>query len=261
MDLLYGEGDLFQREIRRESEAKMRQSIADLHAPDIDIQCETILGEAFVGVTHAVQQEGYDLVLAGTRGHSAWQQILIGSTARRLIRKCPADVWITRAEHAEPPRTVLALTDFSDVGRKAALHACWVANQAGASLHVLHVIDSGDVPDDLISKIPAGGSLRQEISDEARRHLDVFVASLGIGASDVQAHLSWGTPWKEITRTAEHLSADLMVLGTVGRSGIPGMLLGNTAERVLGHCDCSLLTVKPDGFISPISPAAWSLPV
>ena len=46
-------------------------------------------------------------------------------------------------------------------------------------------------------------------------------------------------------------------MGTVGRSGIKGLLLGNTAEKVLGTCDCSILTVKPDGFVSPIDPASW----
>ena len=58
---------------------------------------------------------------------------------------------------------------------------------------------------------------------------------------------------------AQHLAADLIALGTVGRSGIKGLLLGNTAEKVLGTCDCSILTVKPDGFVSPIDPAFWPL--
>lgn len=51
-----------------------------------------------------------------------------------------------------------------------------------------------------------------------------------------------------------HQAADLIVIGTVGRSGIQGLLLGNTAEKVLDTCDCSIFTVKPDGFVSPIQP-------
>ena len=50
-------------------------------------------------------------------------------------------------------------------------------------------------------------------------------------------------------------AAELIVIGTVGRSGIKGMRLGNTAEKVLDTCACSILTVKPDGFVSPIEPA------
>jgi nucleotide-binding universal stress UspA family protein len=62
-----------------------------------------------------------------------------------------------------------------------------------------------------------------------------------------------------VKRVAEHVQADLIAMGTVGRSGIKGLLLGNTAEKVLGACDLSMLTVKPDGFVSPIEPACWPL--
>lgn len=259
LDLLSGEGEVFQREVRQKSDARLRQTIADLHAADLDIAYETLLGEPFVELIHAVQAERYDLLLAGTRGLGAWEQVFVGSTARRLVRKCPASVWIVKAEHTGPPRAVLAPVDFSDVSRKAALAGRWVAERAGAAFHLVHVIDSSDVPADAISKVSPGTSLRDEINAEAKKHLDEFVNSLGIDRNTIQLHLSWGTPWKEIQRLAEHLRADLIALGTVGRSGIQGLLLGNTAEKVLGACDASILTVKPDDFVSPIPPACWPL--
>jgi universal stress protein E len=55
------------------------------------------------------------------------------------------------------------------------------------------------------------------------------------------------------------MKADLIAMGTVGRSGIQGVLLGNTAEKVLATCDASILTVKPAEFVSPIQPAFWKL--
>jgi universal stress protein E len=259
LDLLYGEGDVFQRELRQESDTKMRRMIANLHAIDLDVKFETLLGEPFVELTHAVQAEGYDLVLAGTRGLTAWEQFFVGSTAKRLIRKCPASVWIVKAEHVGPPRVVLAATDFSDVSFKAVAQGLWVAQQANAEFHLLHVIDSMDVPEDVISKIPQGSSLRNEINEEAKKRLDSLIESLRENGERIHRHLSWGTPWKDISRTAQHLKADLIAMGTVGRSGIKGVLLGNTAEKVLGSCDCSVLTVKPDGFVSPIQPAFWQL--
>ncbi len=259
LDLLYGEGDLFQREMRQESDKKMRQMILDLSATDLDVKFETLLGVPFVELTHAVQAEGYDLVLAGTRGLAAWEQFFVGSTAKRLIRKCPASVWIVKAEHVGPPNVVLAATDFSDVSFKGVKQGLWVAERANAEFHLLHVIDSMDVPEDVISKIPNGSSLRQEINEEAQKRLDAFVASLQADRTRIHVHLSWGTAWKEVGRLAQHLAADLIAMGTVGRSGIKGLLLGSTAENVLGTCDCSILTVKPDGFVSPIDPAYWPL--
>lgn len=259
LDLLYGEGELLQREIREESDAKMRRLIRDLNATDLNIKVETLLGEPFVEITHAVQQEGYDLVLTGTRGLAAWEQFFIGSTAKRLIRKCPASVWIAKDEHVGPPRVVLAATDFSEVSFKAAKQAKWIAQQANAEFHLLHVVDSMDVPEDVISKIPQGSSLRNEINSEANKRLESFVQSVGADVIPIRLHLAWGTPWKDVCRIAQNLRADLIALGTVGRSGIKGLLLGNTAEKVLDTCDCSVLTVKPDGFVSPIAPAGWPL--
>jgi universal stress protein E len=259
LDLLYGEGDLFQREIRQESDTKMRRMIVNLHAIDLNVKFETLLGEPVVEITHTVQQEGYDLVLAGTRGLAAWEQFFVGSTAHRLIRKCPASVWIVKAEHVGPPLVVLAATDFSDVSSKAVEQGLWVAQQANAQFHLLHIIDSMEVPEDVIAKSPQGSSLRTEINAEAKHRLDQFVESSQVDPAHIQVHLSWGTPWKEIGRMAQHLAADLISLGTVGRSGIKGVLLGNTAEKVLGTCDCSILTVKPADFVSPINPAFWPL--
>lgn len=259
LDILYGKGDAFQHEVRATSDAKMRQMIADLGATDLEVKCETLLGEPFVELTHAVQAEKYDLVLAGTRGLAAWEQFIIGSTAKRLVRKCPASVWITKADHVGPPRVILAPTDFSEISLKSAAYGWWVAQQAGAQFHLLHVIDSTDVPEDAISKISPGSSLQQEINEEANARLETFLDSLPADRSGIQTHLSWGTPWKEIKQYERQLAANLVVIGTVGRSGIKGLLLGNTAEKALDVCDCSILTVKPDDFESPIAPADWEL--
>ena len=52
---------------------------------------------------------------------------------------------------------------------------------------------------------------------------------------------------------ANEIGAELIVMGTVGRTGIPGFFIGNTAETILNQIDCSVLTVKPHGFVSPVT--------
>lgn len=246
------EREVNQRELHNRSETAMRRLISDLNAVDLDVTFRTLVGEPFVEITRAVQVEGYDMVLAGTRGAGIFEQFFVGSTAKRLIRKCPASVWIVKAENLVPPKVVLAATDFSDVSRKAVKEGLKIAQQSDAEFHLLHIIDSKDVPEDLISKVPDGSTLRQEINEEATRRLNEFVASLAVDRKQIQSHLSWGTPWQEIQRISRHQAADLIVIGTVGRSGIKGLLLGSTAERVLDTCDCSILTIKPHDFVSPI---------
>jgi universal stress protein E len=256
LNLLQNQGDAFQRERRIAAETQMRRMIADLGAIDLDVRFETLVGEPFVELTRAVQSTGYDLVLAGTRGLAAWEQFMVGSTAKRLVRKCPASVWIVKEEQVTPPKVVLAATDFSVVSAKGVTQGLWVALQANAQFHLLHVIDSMDIPEDVISKVPRASNLRNEINAEAKARLDDLVASLPVDRDKIRIHLSWGTPWKEVSRLAKHVSADVIAMGTVGRSGIQGLLLGNTAEKVLSSCDCSILAVKPDEFVSPIQPPA-----
>lgn len=254
LDFLQGEGELFEREIRQASDGKMRRMIEKYKAVDLDIKYETLLGDPFVELIHAVQSERYDLVLAGSSGIAAWKQILVGSTASRLIRKCPTSVWIVKAEHVGPPKVVLAPTDFSAVSWKAVKQGLSIAQQAKAIFHVLHVIDEKDVPysHDIIAD-------RREINQAVEKRLYDFLESLQIDRSQIQVHLSIGAPWQEVGRLAQHLDVDLIAMGTVGRGGIQGLLLGNTAEKVLRASDCSILTVKPDDFVSPLHPATRSL--
>lgn len=252
------EREVNQRTLIERSEAALSQLIADQNVTDLDVTFRTLIGEPFVEIIRAVQTEGYDLVLAGTRGVSRWEQMFIGSTAKRLIRKCPSSVFIVKAGHVSPPRVVLAATDFSDVSLKAVKDGRWVAQQSGAEFHLLHIIDTTDVPENLISDDPGDSSVRQGIEAEASRRMDALLDSLAVDRGQIKVHLSWGTPWQEIRDVSQQKSADLIVIGTVGRSGIKGLLLGNTAEKVLDTCDCSIFTVKPDDFVSPIEPASRS---
>lgn len=259
VDLLYGEGSVFHREVRQESEARLQRMIVDQGITDLNVKVETLIGTPYVEITHAVQSEHYDLVLAGTRGLAAWEQFFVGSTAKQLLRMCPSSVWITNAGYAEPPKSVLATTDFSDASRRAVLEGMWVAKQASAQFHLLHVIDALDVPEQILFANEAASSVRHEINEEATRRLEAFVESLNTDCERVQRHLTWGTPWQEVNRLAKHLKVDLITMGTVGRTGIKGAFLGNTAERVLGTCDCGILTAKPEEFVSPVMPAFWAL--
>jgi len=259
LDIFAGKSDDFQNDICRDAITRMQALITEHHAEDLDIRCETLVGDASIAIIHAVQQDHHDLVLVGTRGHSTWEQFFLGSTAKRLIRKCPSPVWAVKAEHTGTPRSVMAATDFSEASTQAALVGLDIARLAGAEFHLFHVIDSKDVPEGLIERLAPGATLREEINANAKTRLEAFVELLDPGAMAVQSHLSWGIPSQEVARMADHLNIDLLVLGTVGRSGIKGVVLGNTAEKVIDTCHCSTLTLKPEGFISPIDPPFWPL--
>ncbi|HET6424500.1 MAG TPA: universal stress protein, partial [Planctomycetaceae bacterium] len=153
-------------------------------------------------------------------------------------------------------KVVFAATDFSDASLKATQHAAEVAQLANAELHLLHVVDAGDFPEGEGSPLSPRSALEQKITAEANKRLDAARELISSRNLTIRTHLAWGTPWQQIVATAESLSADLIVLGTIGRTGLQGLLVGNTAERVLDHSPCGVLTVKPDGYVSPVDPSS-----
>jgi nucleotide-binding universal stress UspA family protein len=261
LEFLEGHEEHFQRELRLGSDAKLKRAIASLGATGIEIRYETLLGEPHVELIHSVQQEKYDLVVVGTRGHSAIQKLILGSTAKRLVRKCPTSVWVAK-QQPKPPACIVAAVDMSQVSRRAFREAVWVAQRSGASLHVLHAVEATGIPAELLDTELAGRashSLRQTIEAEVKQAFEKFVEETSHDGITLESHLRWGSPAHETLALADRLKADLIVMGTVGRTGVQGLLLGNTAESVLVHSNCDVLTVKPADFVSPIQPASWEL--
>ena len=82
---------------------------------------------------------------------------------------------------------------------------------------------------------------------------DELLAKVPLDDLNVQRHMLKGDASDLIPRLALRKGIDVIVMGTVCRVGVPGLFIGNTAERVLRHVSCSVLTVKPEGFVSPVT--------
>jgi universal stress protein E len=81
-------------------------------------------------------------------------------------------------------------------------------------------------------------------------------AKLGQDAMDYikpQGHLLKGAARKEVPALAKHLQVDCIVMGTVARTGVRGFIMGNTAETILEQIACSVLAIKPPGFVTPVT--------
>ena len=214
----------------------------------------------FVEIIRAAEKDGYDLVLAETRGLSPYKRFLVGSTAERLVRKCPCPVWIVKAAHQAPIGSVLVATDLSEVSAKAVKIGVLLSTTAGIPLDVLHVYEDGTGLDNLLDRdtsIAFRRTHRRRLRRSADERLREFIQSCVPEASKPRLRLAHGEPSRIIASVVRRSHADLLVMGSVARTGIPGFFIGNTAEKVLRTCDCSILTVKPDGFVSPIQPLPW----
>lgn len=206
-------------------------------------------GKAWMTLTKTALRELPGMVFIG-RHNVREDGPRLGSVATKLIRKCPAPLWVVKPGRPTPPRRILAATDLSPVGQEVIGKAAYVAARTGAELHVIHAY-----------QIPFGDQWARarearEVPDTLRDEKEAAVqAQVDEAAADTPAHLHVGcnSPERGILAALEHLDPDLVVMGTVSRGGIPGLLMGETAERVLPRTTCSLLVVKPEGFVSPIT--------
>ncbi|GIX04126.1 MAG: hypothetical protein KatS3mg113_1132 [Planctomycetaceae bacterium] len=262
-DLLQGTGERFQREIRLRAEQQLQAWITrweQTHGtPPQPFHHEVLLGTPYIAITHAVQQQGFDLVVVGSRGVGQRFPWTLGSTAQRLIRECPATVWVVKPDKTTLPRKILVATDFSETSRRAVQQAVWLAEVLPAELLIGHVVDSHDVPEEFLTHLPPGVTLQPAIESRARDLLEQHCQELVPSGISYQSLLGWGTPWQVLHDWQQQHHPELLVLGTQGRTGMKGWLLGNTAEKVLQHTESPLWVVKPAGFVSSIDPPFWPL--
>jgi nucleotide-binding universal stress UspA family protein len=99
----------------------------------------------------------------------------------------------------------------------------------------------------------AAAAFVEDVRQRTAADLQQLKQSFGDRLFRVQAVHRRGEPEAVIPQFVVDEGIDLVVMGTVARRGIPGLLIGNTAERILRKLPCSVLAVKPDGFVSPVS--------
>jgi nucleotide-binding universal stress UspA family protein len=139
----------------------------------------------------------------------------------------------------------LAISEFAELHIVNAWDAIGESAMRGAFLHT---------PEDKI--IAYVEQVRQHQATRFDSLIKKVTNSMGEDAVNYlkpQTHLVKGQARKEIPALAKQISCDLVVMGTVARTGIPGFIMGNTAETILNQIDCSVLAIKPPGFQTPVT--------
>ena len=136
-------------------------------------------------------------------------------------------------------RRILLATDFSPGSQRARAYAGMLARRLGAELLVAHVSEP-------LAIVP-GSDLAAEELAQTEREIDHVVAELAREQVAARGVVVPGEPAGEIVALAERERADLIVLGTHGRSGLAHVLLGSVAESVLRRAHCPVLAVPHEG--------------
>jgi len=142
-------------------------------------------------------------------------------------------------------KVILVPYDFSEYAEHAFRWALGIAEDWGAKIVLVHVIpltSRVSYPDAMfLLDIP---KLEAQLIADAEKHLSAFVAKEGTSVVPVETRTIMGDPFWEICQTAEREHADLIAMGSHGRTGLAHVLLGSVAERVVRHASCPVLVAR-----------------
>lgn len=218
--------------------------------PTVPVEKKVVRGiSPYDEILREVHEGAYDLIIMATHGRTGLRHLLLGSVAEQVIRLAPCPVLAIRIpKHRKPEEPhpwldrILYATDFSQASWPARDQAVALAREFHADLHVVHVIPEASLPSFYGAGLSSLVELDQGIKDRARQEVEQFMASADDKVSEL--HILHGTPHAAIVDLAKKIKADLVVVGTHGLTGLPHLLIGSTAERVLRHAPCPILVAR-----------------
>lgn len=196
-------------------------------------------------ISEICTEQHYDLVIKF--GHRT-EHLFYTPTDWQLIRHLHTPLLLVNNQAQRPQKAVLAAIDLQnnspvqqELNRKVAEFAWRIAQHDGASLHLVQVVMVNPVLQDL--DLTSSAAVLEKSTPALMAKLEAFVAAEAL--TNCKIHLQAGVIEQEIQQLSKKLKASLVVMGSIGRKGLSGLLLGNTAEQVLEHLHTDVLVIKP----------------
>ncbi len=250
--------------VAAERQVHLERLIGSIRRQGVEVSAAVLSGSPFLAIIRAVLREKHDLVMITAEAQGSFKRVLFGSTSMHLMRKCPCPVWITDPDQQRDSYSrILAAVDTSTPGEtNRALNmlimdlSTSLARREQSEWHVVHASEANRHYGQIgRSEMTRAGKGRQARIDEGapRDRVDELLDGYDLTDLSYRVHVVQGRARSVIPRVAAELQTDLLVMGTVSRTGIAGLFIGNTAETVLRQVECSVLTVKPAGFDTPVT--------
>jgi universal stress protein E len=247
----------------KKQKERLEQYIVPFLEAGLKVTAKVLVGKAFIEIIREVLRNNHDLVIKTARGKGGVRDILFGSIAMHLMRKCPCPVLVVKPGRSQRYYRILAAVDVTPAETKVNTLNAKIMDLATSLTHLdqseLHIIHTWNIPYERLLKESVDKSHREienwenETRKLPKRYLDDFLKKYTLEKVRHQVHLLKGRASELIPELAQKKRINLLVMGTLCRTGIPGFFIGNTAEKVLHRVNCSVLTVKPEGFITPVT--------
>ncbi|NBC26045.1 MAG: universal stress protein [Bacteroidetes bacterium] len=186
------------------------------------------------------ESANHDMIIMSTHGRTGFTRLLLGSVAEKVLRLSKIPVMIVEDESdVDSFKKILVTTDFSDNAKAAFPYAKNIAEKTGGSVDILHVLSLDQFEDDETD--PTIKKIREQrmklIEKEHFHSLSDSVRSYAIVSDD--------SPHEAILKFVKNTDYNLIVMATVGKTGITYMMMGSTTANVVRHVETAVLSVRP----------------
>ncbi|MBB5038557.1 universal stress protein [Prosthecobacter dejongeii] len=241
-----------QASVREEWTQRLTKFVEDSELGTAQVECEVRIGHPFAELSEVCRVRQADLLVMGAKG-SRHDPGRVGVIAAKCVRKAPLDVLLVREDASGPYKHLVTCVDFSDNSKEAVRIALALAQQDGASLDCLHVYQSALAMSldygGMVTPMPLGTDV--QAVEMWKKELAEFVGALSGDFPGVKVRtlvLERVNIREAILDHVKETHADMVVLGTRGKTGLRELLIGTTAEKIVANAPCSILAVKPEGF-------------
>ena len=238
----------FQDQYRDLALRRLATDVEAARTKGVEVSSDLDIGPASPLVIELATKHGADVIVIGTRGMTGFRHLLLGSTAERVVHGAAVPVLTVHPGDADKHRrikTIVVPTDFSDDATLAIRTAERVfgPEDRDSKLVLVHAYHL-PVEFTALGAVPMAPRLFADAAEQARERLEQTAKPLRETGLRVETVAQEGYPPLVIEEAAREANADLITMGTHGRSGLRHLLLGSTAERVVQHAPCPVLTIR-----------------
>jgi len=217
---------------------------SDIEKADVRVTETAMLsGVPFDQIVRHADLRDANVIIMGAGEKSDDDPFRLGITAEKVLRKASKPVWVVKPDAAEQIKNILCAVDCSEPSARSLTNAIRLARSFQAKLTVLHAIQ----PLTVILRLSQVGDMDEaDYVRERHSQFDLFLKNFDFHNVDWNQEIRQGQPHQEILAMANETSADLLVMGSVGRSGLSRILMGSVASKVVRQMPCSVITVKSE---------------
>jgi len=231
---VYQDYESIEQSIRERLELIAEENLDEEHRGDLIVH----VGNPAQSIVE--ESESYDLIIMSTHGRTGFSRFLLGSVAEKVLRLSRIPVMVVENESdVDSFESILVTTDFSDNAEAAYPHALNIAKKTGGTVDILHILSLDQFEEDETD--PSIKKIREQrmklIEKEHFHELGDRVKSYTIVSED--------SPHEAILKFVKGSSYNLVVMATVGKTGINYMMMGSTTANVVRHVKTAVLSVKP----------------